>query len=148
MSKGCCRQGPEQGNTRARTVRLKQRAPVIIRAGAIGLIGFGLTLRVSQYLAGRSLWIDKAMPALNIVNRSFVELTQPLDHAQGAPVGFLLIQKLILRMLGSEDYVLRLFPFVAGVLSLYLVYRLADQYIRGAAALSTLALFAASGPLV
>jgi len=36
------------------------------------LVGF--ILRMRQYLTGRSLWIDEAMLALNIVNRNFAGL--------------------------------------------------------------------------
>jgi len=57
-------------------------------------IGFGVFLRLSQYLSHRSLWLDEAKLALNIVRRPMgVLLLQPLDSAQGAPIGFLAIEK-------------------------------------------------------
>ena len=37
----------------------------------------GVLLRLRQYLTGRSLWLDEAMLALNIVNRNYGELFQP-----------------------------------------------------------------------
>ena len=46
---------------------------------------FGLCLRVRQYAANRSLGLDEAMLALNIVNRSVIELTHPLAHHQPTP---------------------------------------------------------------
>jgi uncharacterized membrane protein len=128
--------------------RPERRGLSIIQLGALVIIVFGLTLRTAQYLADRSLWMDEAMLALNIADRSFVELMQPLDYDQGAPVGFLLIQKLMIQALGNKDYVLRLFPLLAGLLSLYLIYRVADRYTSGVAVIPALALFAVSGPLV
>ena len=120
----------------------------IIQVGILVVLAFGLTLRIAQYVAGRSLWMDEAMLALNIADRSFVELAQPLDYDQGAPVGFLLIQKLILQALGNKDYVLRLFPLLAGFLSLYLIYRVADRYTSGVAVMAASVFFAVSSPLV
>ncbi|MDE5108199.1 MAG: hypothetical protein O4808_14405, partial [Trichodesmium sp. St17_bin3_1_1] len=57
------------------------------------IIAFGVALRLIQYLSNRSLWADEAVLALNIVNRSYLELMQPLDYDQGAPIGFLIVEK-------------------------------------------------------
>lgn len=120
----------------------------ITRGVALTIILVGMALRIGQYLANRSLWLDEALLAQNIANRSLAGLTQPLDHDQGAPVGFLFVQKLTVQALGNEDYILRLIPLAAGVLSLYLVYKVAGYYTTGTAILVALALFAISGPLV
>ena len=58
------------------------------------LLVLGVVLRIRQYLAGRSLWVDEAMLALNIVNRGFAGMFMPLDYDQGAPIGFLLVEKI------------------------------------------------------
>ena len=39
------------------------------------IIGFGIFVRLVQYLFNRSLWHDEAALALNIVNRSYLELS-------------------------------------------------------------------------
>lgn len=88
------------------------------------VIFLGVALRLRQYLSGRSLWADEAMLALNIVNRNFAQLFQPLDYDQGAPLGFLLVEKLFNSILGRQELVLRFFPFLAGLASLWLFYRL------------------------
>ena len=86
----------------------------------------GIALRVVQYLHHRSLWFDEAMLALNIVNRSYSQLVQPLDYNQGAPAGFLFLERLAGTHLGFGEYALRLIPLIAGVCSLYLFYKLAQ----------------------
>jgi len=92
------------------------------------IVVLGITLRLRQYLVNRSLWVDEAMLALNIVNRTFGELTRPLDYNQGAPLGFLFAEKLIVLILGNHDYTLRLFPIFSGLVSIYLIYRIAIEY--------------------
>ena len=57
------------------------------------IILFGTLLRLTQYLSNRSLWLDEANLALNIVNRSFLQLLKPLDNNQGAPIGFLMLER-------------------------------------------------------
>jgi hypothetical protein len=105
------------------------------------LLGVGALLRLRQYLTGRSLWADEAMLALNIVNRNFMGMFQPLDYDQGSPIGFLLIEKLFNSVLGKNEFALRLFPFLVGLLSLWLFYLLLKQIIRGVGLLTALALF-------
>ena len=85
------------------------------------LVVLGIVLRMQQYIANRSLWHDEANLALNLVNRSFGGLTQPLDFDQGAPIGFLLLEKLFIVLIGSQDYVLRLIPLLSGLLAVYLI---------------------------
>ena len=91
------------------------------------LVATGIILRLRQYFVNRSLWVDEAMLAFNIVNRTFGALTLPLDFNQGAPIGFLFIEKFIILALGNQDYILRLFPIFSGVLSVYLIYRIAKE---------------------
>ncbi len=101
----------------------------------------GILLRLRQYLTGRSLWADEAMLALNIVNRNFGELLKPLDYDQGAPLGFLLVEKLFNLLLGRSEYALRLLPFLLGLLSLWLFYLLLKRVTAGAG------LIAGAGPV-
>ncbi len=101
----------------------------------------GILLRLRQYLTGRSLWADEAMLALNIVNRNFGELLRPLDYDQGAPPGFLLVEKLFNLLLGRSEYALRLLPFLLGILSIWLFYLLLKRVTVGAGLIAALALF-------
>jgi len=115
---------------------------------AWSLIGVGVLLRVSQYLANRSLWLDEVRLALNIVNRPFLELLQPLDYAQGAPIGFLMLAKLAVVAFGDNEYALRLIPLWFGLLALPLFYAVAKRCLQPKAVPIALGLFAISDSLI
>ena len=116
--------------------------------GAFLIILVGLVFRLRQYAAQRSLWLDEAMLARNIVERSFGQLAQPLNYDQGAPLGFLYIEKLLTEIIGNHDTTLRLLPLFAGCLSLFLMYKLGGYCIRGPSTFVALALFAVGDRLI
>lgn len=93
------------------------------------LILWGIIVRLAQYLINRSLWADEAVLALNIINRNYLQLTETLDYEQGAPIGFLWVEKFILQLLGNNEYALRLFPLIAGMISLFLFWQLAQKIL-------------------
>lgn len=107
-------------------------------AGLIILLS-GL-IRLIQYGFNRSLWGDEATIALNIINRSYGELLQPLDYGQGAPIGFLWVEKLSTQLFGINEYSLRLFPLLAGLATMPLMYVAVRRYTKGAAVLVALAM--------
>lgn len=112
------------------------------------IIGLGVILRLVQYLYNRSLWYDESMLALNIVERSFLELLQPLSYKQGAPIGFLMLEKIAVQLFNGSEYALRLFPFLSGIASMVLFYGVAKDFIRSKAVPIALCLFAISEPLI
>lgn len=107
------------------------------------LVVLGIVLRLRQYLFNRALWNDEASLALNLVTRSFIGLTQPLDNEQGSPIAFLWIIKFFMTLFGDYDYVLRLFPLIAGVAGLFLLMHVARVNLGGAGLLA-LAVWAVS----
>lgn len=125
--------------------RIKDQAT---RYAALAIMIAGAFLRLNQYAANRSLWLDEAMLALNIVNRSFGNLLGPLDYSQGAPIGFLLAQKTMVTAFGGEDFVLRIFPVMASLAALYLMYRVSFRYVGSIGGLIALGLFSLSGPMI
>jgi hypothetical protein len=115
----------------------------------LAVIIAGILFRLSQYFANRALWVDEAALALNIVNRSFVELAQPLDRNQGAPLGFLFVEKVLTVLLGNTDYVLRLFPIICGLVSLLVMYALARRlFVERVSIVAAVVLFAVSDRLI
>lgn len=113
----------------------------------VGLVS-GIVLRLLQFLANRSLSQDEAMLALNIIHRSFSGLFHQLDFLQGAPQGFLILQKLAVILLGNSEYSLRVVPFICGSLALVLIVPLARETVRPMAVLLAVAFFAVSDPLI
>ena len=111
------------------------------------IVVIGIGPRLAHLLANHSLWLDEAMLALNIVQRPFAGLLQPLDYNQGAPIGFLLLEKLSVDLLGPSELALRLPPFLAAVGSLPLFYLLARRCLPRREALIALALFSLSPSL-
>ncbi|ERT09589.1 dolichyl-phosphate-mannose-mannosyltransferase family protein [Lyngbya aestuarii BL J] len=112
------------------------------RTLSVGFVIFGVVVRLVQYLSNRSLWFDEANLALNIVNRSYLQLLAPLDNNQAAPPGFLWIEKLSIQILGNNEYALRLFPLIAGIVSLVALFFFAERYASQWATPIAIALFA------
>lgn len=96
-----------------------------------GIVIMGGILRLRQYFSGRSFWRDEAGLALNIVERNFAGLLQPLGYEQGAPVGFLFLEKFLMIVFGNHDQVMRLVPLVSGILSVYFFYQIAKVHVKG-----------------
>ena len=73
-----------------------------------------MVLRLGRYVSDRSLWLDESLLALNLTTRSYRGLLETLDFNQGAPIGFLWAERLVLGALGDSELSLRLFPLSLG----------------------------------
>jgi hypothetical protein len=109
-----------------------------------GVLTLGVAVRTAHYFANRSLWLDEAMLGLNIGERSFAALLQPLAFNQAAPLGFLWLEKLAVTALGVSEMALRLFPLLAGILGLFVFAVLARRLLSPYATIVTILLFALS----
>ena len=108
----------------------------------------GSVLRAVPFLLDRTLWLDEAKLALNVLERSPAQLFGALDYGQAAPVGFLLLEKQAVMAFGEGERALRLVPLLAGVASLWLFFLVARRWLSPAESLLALALFALAQPLV
>jgi hypothetical protein len=85
----------------------------------VGAVAIGLVLRVVQYSAATSLWLDELAFANNLVTRGVRNLvSRPLDFVQVVPAGFLLVEKLAALVMGPSELSLRLWPFLMGCAAL------------------------------
>jgi hypothetical protein len=105
------------------------------------LLGIGAIIRLRQYLTFRSFWLDESFLVLNLRDKSYTELLQPLDYSQVAPIGFVFSEKFFLNFLGLSEWGLRLFPLLASLASLWIVYKVAIQLGDRVMSIVALAIF-------
>lgn len=104
------------------------------RGGVALAVLVGATLVMLQYLGRLSLHTDETAIALNLRSNSpWALLSQPLDYAQMAPPGWLLLEWGAFHLLGSSEYVLRAVPLIASLAALVLAARLAWRASGGIA---------------
>jgi hypothetical protein len=121
----------------ARRVLQGRRTDEVAALVAWTVAAAGAIVRLQQFSTRRSLWADEAALAVNIVQRDFGGLLDPLDGNQGAPVLFLFAQRAMVLVGGNNEYALRLVPLAAGIALLPLVYltarRVADPIVASVA---------------
>lgn len=110
---------------------------------------FGLASSSIQFLHNRSLWLDEAMLALNIIQKSGFELLLPLDHNQVAPILFLQLEKLLTSLIPKSEYGLRLLPLLSYWSALFFFYRITVLIFKSPKAIAfSLSLFVFSNALL
>ncbi len=111
---------------------------------ALVLVVASLLWRLIRYGLVFPMWGDEAFIAVNFITRSFSELSGPLDHPQIVPVGFLWMQWLMSRLLGTSELALRLLPVLAGLACVIVFWRLAPRMVSRRQAMAAVVIFAAS----
>jgi hypothetical protein len=91
------------------------------------IIGAGVSITIGQFFYNRSLWLDEAMLALNIIRKSPEDLLHPLDFYQVAPILFLQIEKMFSWIIPNSELGLRLLPLIVFLISLYLFLKILVQ---------------------
>jgi hypothetical protein len=126
------------------------QSPRIDKQWATALvILIGAVLRTIQYGAMASLSSDEAALALNVIDHGWIELlSEPLAYYQVAPLGFLLLEKLAVEILGNTEAAFRLFPYLLSLASLPLFWRVAARYLGPTAMLGAMIVFALSPSLI
>src|SRR5262245_40705023 len=124
------------------------RSRLTARSAIFALVVFGIALRIVPLVSDRCLWLDEAMLALNLVNRSPRQLLEPLDWNQGAPVGFLLAVKGTISAFGASEWALRLVPFLASCAGLFGFAWVARRLLPTYSALIAMGLLALSPYLI
>lgn len=112
------------------------------------IVLFGVLLRLNQYLYNRAIWGDEAVLALVVIPRSYLQLFQPLDFDHGAPIGFLLLERLAMDLFGTGEMALRLVPFLASIGAMVMFFIVGRRFLPRPALILALLFFAASGQLI
>lgn len=105
----------------------------------------GAVLRINHYLENRSLRLDEAALALDLMNRSLHDIAFYLKvnfFNPSAPSGFLFLTKILVNNLGNSEFVLRLLPLAAGLAALPLYYFLLKRCFSTGMTMLALGLFA------
>jgi hypothetical protein len=108
----------------------------------------GALLRVWVYLLNREYWMDEGSLLGNIIGTSVFDFSAHFSGDQLAPIGFLIIERTVVGLLGSSGYVTRFVPLLCGVGSLWLFRTLAERSVSGSSLLVAMALFAFSDDVV
>lgn len=111
---------------------------------AWAFVALGVVLRLVRYALRFPLWGDECMLGQNLLERDFAGLLEPLYYGQVAPVGFLWIVQAFTKVLGFNEWSLRLFPLLTSVASLFLFRHLAGRILRGVPLLLAVGVFCTS----
>ncbi len=129
----------------------KIRDFVISNKGVFLLFCTGIILRLKEYVLNRSLWLDEAYVALGVSRQSFSDILGTKRFAVDLPlppVGFLLLEKIMIFLFGNNEYSLRFFPFLCGVASLFLFFALIEKVFPRRYIFFPLALFVFSSLMI
>jgi hypothetical protein len=68
-----------------------------------------------RWVSGQSMWLDEEMIALNLRDRGFADLAGALWLGQTAPLGWLVLQRVMLVTFGTGELALRFVPVLFGI---------------------------------
>jgi hypothetical protein len=114
-------------NGESRTAEDPEDLRILLRRLALLLLAIGVVWRLLRYLLCFPLWEDEAFICLNFLELDYSGLTHELRYCQVAPLLFLWGELTALRLLGPGECALRLLPFLAGIGSLWLFWRLSHR---------------------
>ncbi|MCR4336608.1 MAG: glycosyltransferase family 39 protein, partial [Candidatus Omnitrophica bacterium] len=98
------------------------------------LLGTGIAFQLGHYFENRSLWLDETYVAANIMGQTWSELfhfNSIFSEQPQSPLIFYLIEKFNILILGNHEYAFRLWPLIAGILSIFFFYRITQRYLVG-----------------
>jgi hypothetical protein len=127
------------GNLRSSTLDTR-----LINGCVVALLVLGVVWRTARYLLQFPIWGDEAHIALNVLDRNYLELLQPLRFVQAAPLLFLWAERTAYQLLGSSELAMRLLSFLGGLGGLLLFWRLARTVLPGMAGALAVGILAVS----
>ncbi len=95
------------------------------------LILFAIILRlILFFFVEKSLWLDEAALASNVLDKGYLELFSPLQYAQSAPPLFLCFVKIIENIFGQSEKVFRFIPLLCSIASVFGFYFLLNEAFK------------------
>ncbi len=127
-------------------------APREIRVSAEALtwaaLAFGVFLRVMGYAENRGLYRDERSLLVNLVRLEVFDFHTRLTENQLAPPGFLVLERMVVRLPVDRVLMARFFPLACGVASMFLFRAAARRFLLPYAVPIAMGLFAMSDWLV
>lgn len=111
---------------------------------AWGFVALGVIVRLWRFLRRYPLWLDEHLLAVNLLDRDYLGLTGGLERNQAAPVGFLWIEKLLVDLLGFNEFTLRASAVVASIAGLLVFRVFAGRILQGFPLVAAVGLLACS----
>ena len=116
--------------------------------GQFLIIGVAIVLASVQFLFNRGFYQDEACLAVSIVGRGFGGLLKPLEFGQSAPIGYLVVEKMLSMVIPAE-YGLRVFPLLCFIASLFVLRKMALTLLENETTVTVaLALFAFNSQMI
>jgi 4-amino-4-deoxy-L-arabinose transferase-like glycosyltransferase len=97
------------------------------RKVVVVLVAVGIAVRLRPYAACPSYWYDEAYLLLNVFTKSFLDLFGPLREDQAAPPLFLWLLRVLYRLGGGGEWLMRLPALTASVAGLLAMAPLARR---------------------
>jgi hypothetical protein len=127
-------------------------APREIRVSAEAMtwaaVAFGVFLRVMGYAEDRRLYMDERSLLENLVRLEVFDFHTRLTENQLAPPGFLVLERMLVRLPVDRVMMARFFPLACGVASMFLFRAAARRFLLPYAVPIAVGLFAMSDWLV
>ncbi|MGE3818836.1 MAG: glycosyltransferase family 39 protein [Isosphaeraceae bacterium] len=134
------------GRESGRSARLSKSASRIPRPTLEGLawvmVFLGVALRIAEYADFRRLYLDEVSLLKSLQGRAVFDFSQVLVEEQMAPPGFLVVERLLVRLPWEVEATARLFPLLCGLISMFLVHAVSRRYLDPRAVPLAVALFA------
>ena len=106
------------------------------------LVGVGVLLRVVEYAGNRPLYLDERLLLTNLVDLRVFDFNTILKNDQLAAPGFLIMERMMVRLPLPQVWAARLLPFLCGIASIFLMRLAARRYVLPSAVPIAVGLFA------
>jgi hypothetical protein len=106
------------------------------------LVAIGVVLRLLEYTDRRLLYMDERALLKNLVELAVFDFTSILTENQLAPPGFLVIERLMVRLPFPVVPAARLVPFLSAIASMFLIRSVARRFLAAHAVPIAVGLFA------
>jgi hypothetical protein len=112
------------------------------------LVAVGVIFRLLEYAGNRELYIDERLLLPNLTNLAVFDFSTTLTKDQIAAPGFLVLERMMVRLPLPTVWVARLIPLLCGVASMFLMRSVARRYLLARAVPIAVGLFALDDWLV